>query len=406
MRRASAGRLGPFLLVAALVLAFLTMWIAVPAPTMALLPFGVLAPELSPWLLLASAIVCALAAFGAATRQAWRTAARGVVILLSGISTIVAASPLLRLPSAIQHADAAMQAAFGADYLARLPPDTVARLPRRAFAFGAFVRGLSIYAQAAPRIARGIEFARPAGEPLRLDVYRPAAAGRYPIVVQIYGGAWQRGAPDANAAFARTVASNGYVLFAIDYRHAPAWRWPAQRDDVAAALRWVLAHAAEYDGDATRIALLGRSSGAQLALLAAYDAPPPGVRAVVSFYGPSDLAGGWQRPPTPDPLQVRAVLESYLGGTPDTRPDAYRDASPITYVSAASPPTLLLTGARDHIVDHRFVRDLDARLRAAGAPCVLIDIPWAEHAFDALPHGMSGQLAFYYTMRFLAVTLR
>jgi acetyl esterase/lipase len=44
-------------------------------------------------------------------------------------------------------------------------------------------------------IVRDIALSRPAGRPLRLDIYRPSASGRYPIVIQIYGGAWQRGAP-------------------------------------------------------------------------------------------------------------------------------------------------------------------------------------------------------------------
>jgi acetyl esterase/lipase len=56
-------------------------------------------------------------------------------------------------------------------------------------------------------------------------------------------------------------------------------------------------------------------------------------------------------------------------------------------------------------VEARFGRDLHERLRAAGATSVLLEIPWAEHAFDAVPHGLSGQLALYYTERFLARTL-
>jgi acetyl esterase/lipase len=70
------------------------------------------------------------------------------------------------------------------------------------------------------------------------------------------------------------------------------------------------------------------------------------------------------------------------------------------------PPTLLVYGARDHIVAPRFGHELDERLRQAGAVSVLLEIPWAEHAFDALPNGLSGQIALYYTERFLAWALR
>ena len=162
-----------------------------------------------------------------------------------------------------------------------------------------------------------------------LDIYRPATAGRYPSVVQVYGGAWQRGAPGDDAAFATYLAAHGFVVFAIDYRHAPRWQWPAQIEDVRTALGWIRAHGGEYDADVSRLALLGRSAGAHLAMLAAYEPGAPAVAAVVSYYGPVDLADGYRNPPRPDPLDVRSVEEALLGGTPDQVPDRYREASPI-----------------------------------------------------------------------------
>ena len=82
-------------------------------------------------------------------------------------------------------------------------------------------------------------------------------------------------------------------------------------------------------------------------------------------------------------------------------PDRYREASPITYVSRRLPPSLLIYGGRDHVVLPRFGAMLNDRLRAAGATSVLLTIPWAEHAFDAIPNGLSGQLSLYYTEQFL-----
>ena len=69
------------------------------------------------------------------------------------------------------------------------------------------------------------------------------------------------------------------------------------------------------------------------------------------------------------------------------------------------PPSLLLYGGRDHVVLPRYGAMLDARLRAAGAISVLLELPWAEHAFDAITNGPSGQLSLYYTERFLAWAL-
>ena len=355
------------LLIAAGVLAFLALWVVVPAPTMTLLALGVGVPELSPALL-----AIALAAAAASWRGRTRTAYLACALAL-------AAAALLAIP-VVQFARVAPAEAWSVRHLVLGRP------------------------AAAATITRGVRFAAPAGVPLTLDVYRPIVAGRFPSIVQIYGGAWQRGEPQDDEWFARRVASLGFVVFAIDYRHAPVWQWPAQRDDVAAALTWIRTHGRDYGADPSRLALVGRSAGAQLALTTAYQ--DPDVAAVVSYYGPVDLTRGWQEPPSPDPIDSRSVLEAYLGGTPSQVPDRYRDASPITHVSSRAPRTLLIYGSRDHIVQARFGRQLHERLQAAGASSRLIEIPWAEHAFDAIPGGLSGQLSQYYTERFLLDALK
>jgi acetyl esterase/lipase len=253
-------------------------------------------------------------------------------------------------------------------------------------------------------ITRGVVFAEPSGEKLTLDVYRPVSDRLFPVVIQIYGGAWRSGSPADDSGFASALARDGYVVFAIDYRHAPQTRWPAQLDDVRAGIAWVMTNASGYGGDAQHMALLGRSSGAQLALMAAYTSTDQ-IAAVVSFYGPTDLAEGWRTPPWPDPLPVRPVLEAFLGGTPDDVPQLYAAASPVTYASAQVPPTLLIYGARDHIVEARFGRKLDSRLQTLGASSIYLELPWAEHSFDVIP-GLSYRVTFPYVERFLAAHLQ
>ena len=73
-----------------------------------------------------------------------------------------------------------------------------------------------------------------------------------------------------------------------------------------------------------------------------------------------------------------------------------------TLVNRPLPPTLLIYGARDFVVEPRFGRMLHERLRATGTPSVLLEIPWAGHAFDAVPSGLGGQMSLYYIERFLA----
>ena len=341
-----------------------------PAPVYWMLPLGVGAPELSP-VLLVVALILGIAAFRSSA-PARRVA--GVLCVAVAALTVVA---LKDIPSAIRKFDA----------------DTAALAAR-----------VSTTAFDNISITRGIVFAEPSGNPLTLDIYRPVADRLFPVVIQIYGGAWRSGRPSDDGGFASTLARDGYLVMAIDYRHAPEWRWPAQIDDVRAAVEWVIAHAGEYGGDSQHVALVGRSSGAQLALLAAYGAPDQ-IAAVVSFYGPTDLAEGWRTPPSPDPLPVRPVLEAFLGGTPSDVPRRYDAASPVNYVSRQVPPTLLVYGARDHIVEARFGRTLHERLKTAGASSIYLEVPWAEHAFDIIP-GLTYRITLPYVERFLATHLR
>jgi acetyl esterase/lipase len=375
---------------AALLLLSLTCWIVVPAPTRLLLPLSVGAPELSPWLALAG---LALLAAGGVTYTGGLGSRTTLAASLA--ATALASVPLLQLPGTIGRADAAMRRSLGAGVLDAPAGGAMQPAP---IDVATLFRG---FAACASRVTRGLEFAAPGGVPLRLDVYQPAAPGPHPVVVQIYGGAWQRGVPAENGAFAACLAAAGTVVFAIDYRHAPRWRWPAQLEDVRTALAWIRAHARRFGGDPARLVLLGRSAGAHLAMLAAYEPGAPPVKGVVNLYGPVDLTSGYRHPPRPDPLDVRRVEEALMGGPPDDMPDRYRDASPITHVSPRSPPTLLIYGARDHIVPPRFGAALHERLAAAGAVAVLLQLPWADHAFDAVPHGPHGQLARYYIERFV-----
>jgi len=348
------------LLTIASVLFFLAIWIVVPAPTMMLLPLSVGAPEVSP-LLLAAALVAAV--------LAWRGkgTVRRVALVLSVLAILLFAWPLTRYPRNVP------------------------------LSLNSLIAGVDI---GQSRLTKGVTLGAPEGVPLTVDIYQPMTAGPHPVIVQIYGGAWQRGSPANDAGFAARLASRGHVVFAIDYRHAPAWRWPAQLHDVQSALTWVRAHAREYAGDAAKMALMGRSAGSQLAMVAGLQ--DPGVSAVISYYGPVNLTQGWREPPRPDPIGSRDVLETYIGGTPDQMPDEYRSASPISYVSARAPRTLLIYGSRDHIVQPRYGRQLHDALVAAGASSELIEIPWGDHAFDALPGGLSGQVALFHTERFLA----
>lgn len=379
-------------------LLFMAMWIVVPPPTYPLLILAVGAPETGVWLAAAAALIVIAIYRSAATSRLVR------VTLCLGIATIVLSLlPLLRFPSASRRFDDAMRAGLGKNYLCAVPDE--AKRAMRPAPLNPVELFTGLQAGAA-HVTRGVGFAVNDGVSLAMDIYRPERPGNYPAVVQIYGGAWQRGAPGDNADFATYLASHGYVVFAIDYRHSPRWQWPAQLADVRAALAWVVEHGREYEADPRRLAMIGRSAGAQLALVGAYSAGGPTVGAVVSYYGPVDLVEGYRQPPRPDPLHVRGIEEAFLGGSPTDAAAHYRDASPVTYAVRPLPPTLLVYAAQDHVVEARFGALLHERLVATGTTSVLLEIPWAEHGFDAITGGPAAQLALFNTERFLAWALR
>jgi acetyl esterase/lipase len=99
------------------------------------------------------------------------------------------------------------------------------------------------------------------------------------------------------------------------------------------------------------------------------------------------------------------ALRKFLGGTPQTLPELYRQASPIDTVKPGLPASLLIYGGKDRIVEAKYGRYLTQQLRSQGNRVVFIELPWADHAFDAVFSGMSNQLALYYTERFLAWAL-
>ncbi len=380
-----------------LVCCFLSLWIVIPAPTFSLLPLGIGAPEVSPWLVVVNTIALLLVALR--LQSSW---VYGIAVGCSLLGLLLSLLPLIQFPAANAHIAAEMETQLGKAVLTVAPP--IAQAVRsQPFVWADAFRGIRI---TDIRIDRGIPFATVDGVTLTLNLYRPSFVGLHPAIAIIYGGAWQNGTPTNDETFSRYMAAQGYTVIALDYRHAPQFRYPAQLEDVRMVLSFLQTHAETLEVDRQRVALLGRSAGAHLASLAAYGQSPLPLRAVVNYYGPTNLTEGYNVPPVPDPINTRAVLEAFLGGNPDQVPQLYQDASPVNHISSNLPPSLLVYPERDHIVLPKFGRQLYEKLQAAGNQAVLIEIPWAQHAFDAVFNGVSNQLILYYTERFLAWALR
>jgi acetyl esterase/lipase len=241
------------------------------------------------------------------------------------------------------------------------------------------------------------------GHALDLDLHTPTTpAAPAPCVVMIHGGSWANGDSAQLTGLNSYLAARGYAVAAINYRLAPAHRFPAARDDLLAAIEYLKRHAQELSIDPRRFVLLGRSAGAQLALLVAYTADDPAIRGVVDFYGPADLAYGYEHPARKTVIDSVGVIGRYLGGSPADMPEVYAAASPIGHAGRRCPPTLLIHGGRDTLVAPIQSDMLAERLEQAEVQYLLLRLPWAEHGCDVNFSGPSGQISTYAIERFLA----
>lgn len=332
----------------------------------------------------------------------WRSRAGKAGAALAVAAALLLLSPLLRARSVAADLPARVTAAFG-DAAPRALPGAPARS-------GPLVDedllGLPASDGAHVAVTRHV-YREVAGERLPLDLYlRPDAPAPRPIVVVLHGGAWRGGSLTQLPAIDRYLAARGYAVAAVGYRLAPRHPFPAAHDDVLAAVAWLQAQAGPLGLDPTRVVLLGRSAGGHLALLAAYRSGDPAIRGVVAYYPPTDMVWSWEHPSNPRVFDSPGALREFLGGDPASRPDAYRDASPLGFVGPTSPPTLLIHGGRDAIVYHRQSERLAEALERAHVPHLLLSLPWANHGCDANLAGPSGQLGTYAIERFLATVLR
>lgn len=207
----------------------------------------------------------------------------------------------------------------------------------------------------------------------QLDVYVPASAGApTPIAVFFYGGNWASGQRDDYVFAGEALVSRGIATVIPDYRLYPEVRFPDFLDDCARAVRWTVEHAREYNADPGRIYLVGHSAGAYNAAMLALNPiylkraglTPAAIRGFGGLAGPYDF------------LPLQSEVTRGVFGFPDTP----RATQPIEFASAAAPPTLLLTGETDRVVDPGNTTRLAARLRGFGAPVREIVYPNLGHA--------------------------
>lgn len=242
--------------------------------------------------------------------------------------------------------------------------------------------------------------------PLSLDFYPSVYKGPKPCVIVVHGGSWKSGDNTQLPELNSVLAMQGYHVAAINYRLAPQAQSPAPVEDVKHALEFLRAQSAAWQIDTSRFVLLGRSAGAQIALLAAYTLHDPSIKGVIDFYGPADMVWGYSLPSNPLIMDSRKVMEEYLGGPYDHFVKQYEDSSPIRFVTTLSPPTLLIHGKNDVLVAYEHSHRLNQKLAGQKVRHYLLTLPWATHGFDYSINGPGGQLSTYAVSYFLNTVTR
>jgi acetyl esterase/lipase len=269
----------------------------------------------------------------------------------------------------------------------------------------------------------GVVYAEPIGyRQLTLDLYLPAKSAErpstgFPLVVYVHGGAWLSGNSRRLRPFANfpgvlaSLSSKGYVVASVEYRLSSEAKFPAQIQDVKAAIRWLRSNSATYDVDPARVITWGVSSGAHLAALAAVScnvlslepAKPRGnyspdaasaatlapasdcVQGSVAWYGVFDMstiasqaikrkAMSREEPDAPE-WQLLGCFANAC------KPEQMAAASPVTYVNAKSPPMLLIVGNDDRLVPYDQSLEMAETLKAANVQHQLIVLTGEDHSF-------------------------
>jgi len=202
----------------------------------------------------------------------------------------------------------------------------------------------------------------------KLDLFLPEKADApLPLIIWVHGGGWQSGSKEQCLPLRSGYTDRGYAVASIGYRLSGDAIFPAQIEDCKAAIRWLRAHAKEYNLDADHFGVWGSSAGGHLVAMLGTSGGakefdrgehldvPSRVQAVCDYYGPTDLLqmdahalpGSQLKHDLPTSPESRLI-----GGAIQANRQQAAKANPITYVTKDAPPFLIVHGDQDPLVPH------------------------------------------------------
>lgn len=236
-----------------------------------------------------------------------------------------------------------------------------------------------------------------------VDVYLPKKRNSekpLPVVAMIHGGGWVNGDRIGYAALGIQLARTGdYAAVGVGYRLSKEASWPAQVFDCKAAIRWIRAHAKEYNLDADKIAVWGSSAGGHLSSLLGTsgdvkelegDLGPntsfsSRVKCVVNLCGPEDFTQALMFDKEGQPIWKDDAVSGLLGGTAQEKQANAVAASPVTHLSKDDPPFITFHGTKDQRVAYRHAETIHAALQKVGVTSLLVPITDGGHGSVSHP---------------------
>lgn len=217
------------------------------------------------------------------------------------------------------------------------------------------------------QIQKDITFKKIDGIDLKGDLYLPLKSGLKPAVIVVHGGGWDHRSGDMES-ICKKLASEGIAAFNITYRLAPEHLYPKAVTDVKDAITWLSRNSSQYEIDPQKIAGWGYSAGANLILLAGLEIPQS-LKVIVGGGSPTDLTA-WPKSP---------LVRQWLGAERDQNLSLWKEASPVTHVTGASPPIFLYHGEWDNIVEIQQMEKLKAVMETNNRSIETFEIPLLGH---------------------------
>lgn len=206
-------------------------------------------------------------------------------------------------------------------------------------------------------VIKNLVYSSPAGRKLHLDLFIPAKKGNKPLtaVIIVHGGGWRSGERTMDYHMAADIAANGFAAVSIEYQLSTEALYPAAVQNINSAVIWLKNNAHKYKVNQEKIILMGSSAGGHLAALAGVtegnnkfrDSKLKGstkVAGIIDMDGVLDMTTPEESGKDTIPSKPSAAKQ-WLGFTFKDKPEIWREASPINYITASTPPILFINSS-------------------------------------------------------------